>query len=226
VTAPEPPVRFVRHPRARRFVIRVLADGAVRVTLPRSGSRGDAEAFLAKSHGWIARQRAKLRAGAHPRAGALGEGDPLLLRGVPTRVRLERAGHRTRLTVGDLHALLSADPPGDLRPIVSRVLRAAAARELPPRLRELAERHRLVVNRVTVRDQRSRWGSCARSGNISLNWRLIQMPAEVRDYVLVHELMHLREANHSARFWRHVAQACPWHLEARRWLAREGRALH
>jgi predicted metal-dependent hydrolase len=223
--AAPPPVRFVRHPRARRYVVRVLPDGSVRVTMPRRGSMRDAEAFLAKSRTWVARQREKLRARPPASARGLADGDLLLLRGVPTRVRIDRSGERARLVVGVLHAPLAAPPSGDLRPLVVRLLRAVAARELPIRLRELAARHQLAVSRVTVRDQRSRWGSCARSGNISLNWRLLQMPAEVADYVLVHELMHLREANHSQRFWRLVHQACPGHLEARRWLSRHGRTL-
>jgi predicted metal-dependent hydrolase len=76
-----------------------------------------------------------------------------------------------------------------------------------------------------VRDQRSRWGSCSRSGSITLNWRLVQMPPFVRDYIVIHELMHRREMNHSPRFWRHVAAACPRHLEARKWLRTEGKKL-
>ena len=93
-----------------------------------------------------------------------------------------------------------------------QALRAEAERVLPVRLHELAEGLGLHVKRVSVRDQKGRWGSCSSTGTISLNWRLVQMPLEVRDYVLVHELMHMREPNHSRRFWKHVAQACPWHL--------------
>jgi predicted metal-dependent hydrolase len=74
------------------------------------------------------------------------------------------------------------------------------------------------VSRVTIRDQRSRWGSCSPSGRISLNWRLIQVPPSVRDYVLLHELTHLVESNHSPRFWKKLEAVCPWHREARTWL--------
>ena len=100
-----------------------------------------------------------------------------------------------------------------------------ARRELPARLRELAIVHGLVVSAVSVRNQRARWGSCATTGRISLNWRLVQTPDPVCDYVLLHELMHLRQANHSARFWRLVEQACPGFREAEQWLRREGKAL-
>ena len=73
----------------------------------------------------------------------------------------------------------------------------------------LAAQFDLAVTQVSVRNQRARWGSCATGGRISLNWRLIQTPDAVRDYVLIHELMHLRQPNHSARFWALVARACP-----------------
>jgi hypothetical protein len=74
------------------------------------------------------------------------------------------------------------------------------------------------VCRVVVRNQRTRWGSCSRRGTLSLNWRLVQAPVFVRDYIILHELMHLREMNHSARFWRLVEAACPDYAMAERWL--------
>jgi predicted metal-dependent hydrolase len=93
-----------------------------------------------------------------------------------------------------------------------------AARELPSRVAELANEHQFVVRRVSVRNQKSRWGSCSRQGTISLNWRLIQTPTFVRDYITLHELAHLKEMNHSKRFWREVARLCPDFARAERWL--------
>ena len=81
------------------------------------------------------------------------------------------------------------------------------------------------MSRVSIRNQRSRWGSCSSRGAIALNWRLIQMPAEVSDYVILHELMHLREPNHSRQFWREVAAVCDGWRDAERWLKLHGRAL-
>jgi predicted metal-dependent hydrolase len=103
-------------------------------------------------------------------------------------------------------------------PDVEAHLRELAARLLPARLLELARVHGFTVAAVSVRNQRTRWGSCSPSGRISLNWRLIQAPPAVCDYVLLHELTHLRHPNHSARFWRELARLCPHHAEARRWL--------
>lgn len=167
---------FVRHRRARRYVIRVDHDGRVRVTIPRGGSKREAVAFGLRHLEWITGQRA--------RAGV-------------SIVGLEER----------------------------RMLRARAGVELPARLRELAARHRLDVSRVSIRDQRSRWGSCGRDGHICLNWRLTLMPPWVRDYVMIHELMHLKRLDHSPAYWALVAGACPEYEQARRWLREHGPSL-
>ena len=106
-----------------------------------------------------------------------------------------------------------------------RGLQARANVELPARLRDLAAMHGLAVSRVTVRNQRTRWGSCGRNGHITLNWRLTLMPKRVRDYVMVHELMHLRRLDHSSHYWRLVAKAYPDHERARTWLRVHGPSL-
>ena len=110
-------------------------------------------------------------------------------------------------------------------PEVDRELRRRAAEELPPQLLALAAKHQLPISRVTIRDQRSRWGSCSAKGHIALNYRLMLMPTHVREYILIHELMHLRQANHSIRFWRLVEAACPSFRDAERWLRKNGAAL-
>jgi predicted metal-dependent hydrolase len=108
--------------------------------------------------------------------------------------------------------------PASLAPEAERALRVRAACELPARLLELAARLGLSVSRISVRNQRWRWGSCSPRGHICLNWRLVLMPDAVRDYVMIHELMHLRRLDHSARFWKLVAAACPDYQSARQWL--------
>ena len=90
---------------------------------------------------------------------------------------------------------------------------------------ELVALHQFPVKRVCVRNQRSRWGSCSRRGTISLNWRLVQAPLFVRDYILLHELVHLRQMNHSHGFWREVARLCPGFADAERWLKQHAALL-
>lgn len=113
----------------------------------------------------------------------------------------------------------------DLRPFVEKDLRALARETLEPRVHALAGLHSLTVRSVSIRNQRSRWGSCSARGSIALNFRLVQMPSEVCDYVLLHELIHIKQQNHSVRFWRLVQAACPGFREAERWLKSEGRRL-
>ena len=118
-----------------------------------------------------------------------------------------------------------ADLATDLRPAIEKHLWQLATQELPPRVQAFAAQHHVTVRRITVRNQRSRWGSCSRRGTISLNWRLIQTPSEVQDYIILHELMHLREMNHSARFWREVKSVCPDYEVAERWLKQNASLL-
>ena len=172
-------IEFLRHPRARRYVIRVRDDGTVRVTIPRGGSKREAQDFAHRQEHWIEKARRRI-------------------------------------------AWENAQPRETTPPEVARGLRARAARELPPRLLELAAAHGLRVTRISVRNQRWRWGSCSRSGHICLNWRLVRMPPDVRDYVMIHELMHLKRMDHSPRFWKLVAAACPEYKAARQWLREHG----
>lgn len=175
----EPPplvIHYVRMRQARRYIMRVRPDGALRVTIPRGGSREEARRFAERHRDWALRQRSKVLAATRP-------------------------------------------------PEVEKALKAQALRELPPRLLELAALHGLTVRRISIRGQRSRWGSCSPKGHIALNYRLMLMPPHVREYILIHELMHLKQADHSRRFWRHVEAACPAFREAERWLRRNGSSL-
>jgi predicted metal-dependent hydrolase len=101
-----------------------------------------------------------------------------------------------------------------------------AARELVTMLaEEEAEALEVSYSRIEIRDQRTRWGSCSPRGTLSFNWRLVLAPIDVLDYVVVHELCHLREPNHSPRFWRLVAERRPAWREQRAWLREHGAEL-
>ncbi len=100
-----------------------------------------------------------------------------------------------------------------------------AQTELPPRVRFWAEQMGVSYAKITVRKQISRWGSCSSQGHLSFNCLLMLCPDAVVDYVIIHELCHRKEMNHSTRFWRQVAVHCPDHLQQRAWLRQEGSAL-
>jgi predicted metal-dependent hydrolase len=219
---PAPATLFVRNGRARRYILRVLPDATVRVTIPRHGSRREAEAFIRTRTRWIAERRQEIE--VRRRDTRWRAGQHVWWRGTLCRVDVfALPGSQVMVRCGDLAATCGLRE--DYRSVLEPLMRASSARELPPRLLALAARHGLAVTRVTVRSQRSRWGSCSRDGNIALNWRLLQMPPAVCDYVLLHELMHLRQPNHSAKFWAEVEAVCPDYASARAWLRSEGLAL-
>lgn len=221
----DPPVQFVRHRRARRYIIRVLADGAVRVTLPRWGARREALAFLERSRSWIADQQAR-RDRERKVCRAWQHGSRVMIDGAWETLIVTNGNGHVVVRLGEAVVASGTHLDAtDVRTPVEQWLRARATAELSPRLLALADEHAVTVTRVSIRDQQSRWGACSPTGTITLNWRLVQVPPEVRDYVMLHELMHRRELNHSRRFWRHVAAACPGYRDARRWLLANGRAL-
>jgi hypothetical protein len=189
----------------------------VRATVPRVGSIQEARAFAEQNLDWIAKQLQKQQENPlHPTTWQ--QGTTLLYRGAEVQLIVNPNPAGPIVQFAD--QTLSVSDVADLRPAVERHLGKQARAELTTRTWELAAIHGLLVKRVTVRNQRSRWGSCSRRGTISLNWRLIQMPAWVGDYIILHELAHTKEPNHSRRFWRFVAQLCPRYSEARVWLNR------
>lgn len=204
----------------------------MRLTVPRRASVEGGLKFVEGQHEWIARERARMA----ERAQTWTTGTVIWWRGERVTLMLDEQGRhilcgdqRIRFTdtaprvSGHLQPSLFDAP--DIRPTVEAHLRAVAAKELPPRCMEFAQLHQVNVSRVLVRNQRSRWGACSSTGTITLNWRLLQMPPWVRDYVILHELMHRRQPNHSVRFWREVASVCVEWREAERWIRKNGRAI-
>jgi predicted metal-dependent hydrolase len=216
-------LRLVRNRRARRYVLRLSADGSVRLTIPRGGSASEGRRFAERNAGWLERQLAR-QATQQSRPTDWRLGTEILFRGETVRLESGVNGEGGVVRFGS-EALRVADLGGDLRLAVERHLRGLAERELAARVMELAAMHQLPVRRVMVRDQRSRWGSCSKRGTVSLNWRLIQAPLFVRDYLVLHELAHFKEMNHSRRFWAEVAQLCPDYAVAERWLKQHSKLL-
>jgi hypothetical protein len=178
---------------------------------------------VAGHQAWL--ERARDRQARKPRtAGIWTVGTPVLWRGEMHEVRAAAMPPKPQVSVAaDVFRVASL--AGDLRPALEAHFARRARIELPARTWELAAETGVDTRRVTVRNQRSRWGSCSASGTISLNWRLIQTPESVRDYIIYHELMHLREMNHSGRFWNRVEEVCPWWRAAEKWLKQNGSLL-
>ena len=211
-----------RSPKATRYRLSVGRDGAAVLTIPMRGTERQARQFLESQRDWLDRTRGRLA--RLPRSAAVWTlGTSVLWRGEWRTI--ERAPELApHVALGEERFRVSRQE-GDLRPTLEAHFRRVARIELPPRTWELAAVSGVEVREVTVRDQRTRWGSCSSSGQISLNWRLVQAPGFVADYIILHELMHMREMNHSERFWSLVEGVCPRRLEAERWLKNHGGAL-
>jgi hypothetical protein len=227
---------FERSPRARNYRLTLRRDGTAVAVIPARGSVREAERFVAQHTDWLARARA--RQARRPRGADIWTlGTHVLWRGEMTEIRSAtqffQVPGATVAGPGPVRpqVCLAADVfrvpdfDGDLRPTLEAHFARRGKIELPARTWELSAVTGVDVKLVTVRNQRSRWGSCSANGTISLNWRLVQTPELVRDYIIYHELMHLREMNHSDRFWARVEEVCPDWREAEHWIKRNGSLL-
>ncbi|MDR3227935.1 MAG: M48 family metallopeptidase, partial [Puniceicoccales bacterium] len=200
--------------KARRVRLSLPAKGNPQIVLPANARRAVGLRLL-QTHGeWLlkALQRREKRQAAEPPAQTLSE----YLARVPQVTFAGRACplHCQETTLGRPFFVFRGDASepvifkhraGDFRETdLLALLRGLAAKTLPPRVAELAARVGVTVDRVTVRDQSSRWGSCSRRSTLSLNWRLVLLPPELQDHVIYHELAHRRVMNHSAQFWRQL----------------------
>jgi hypothetical protein len=210
-----PAVILERSARARRYRLTLRRDGTAVAIIPPRGSEREAWRFVENHRDWL--ERARERQARRPRTEPVWKaGTRVLWRGQMTEIRA--AGPGSLCLASDVFRV--APGGADLRPVLELQFARRARIELPARAWELAAVTRSDLKRVTVRNQRSRWGSCSPSGTVSLNWRLLQTPDLVRDYIIHHELAHLREMNHSDRFWARVEAAYPEWREAERWIRR------
>ena len=215
----DPPVQVAlrRSARARRLSLRISGtDGRVTLTLPLRARLGDGLAFLREREPWL--------------RGHLSRAPVAILPAFGTRIPLE--GRSVLLCPGEGRIALDGDNlslPGGTEGLSGRLAAflKATARD---RIAAACDRHAAVLGRryrkLTLRDTRSRWGSCTGDGDLMFSWRLILAPPPVLDYVVAHEVGHLAEMNHSPAFWAVVEGLCPGHEGPRDWLRREGPGLH
>jgi hypothetical protein len=207
-----------RSPRARRVRVSVDPHAGVEVVLPARAPARAAAAAIAELRPWIER---RLREAETIRAHVAARGDTvpylgadLLLVAQPGRTRAHRRGDELLVPAGPDQALA-----------LERWYRRAARAEIAPRLDHAAAAIGRSYTKLTIRGQRTRWGSCSSTGAMSFNWRLLLAPEEVLDYVVWHEACHLAVLDHSRRFWDLVERHMPGYQEPRRWLRRHGATL-
>lgn len=219
------PVRLRRHRQARRYTLRIdAASREVVLTMPPRGSVREARDFAQKHGAWIAARLKRL-----PQAAPFAHGTEVPLRGELHRI-VHRRGVRGTVWVatdddGSRLLCVAGEAPHINRRI-GDFLRRAASRDLDAAAKRYAKELGVGIRRISIRDQSSRWGSCSNTGVLSFSWRLILAPPYVLDYLAAHEVAHLVELNHSARFWRLVERIYPDFERAKVWLEVHGTDLH
>jgi predicted metal-dependent hydrolase len=219
VTIGQPPIAITlrRMARARRFSLRVAAsDGRVTLSLPIRAREADAMAFAQTQEGWIRAALAKM-----PQGVAVALGGQITVEGTALTLTTGQ-GRSVRIEAGQLIV------PGDPDRVAARVgafLKVRARDRLAAASDHYSAQIGRQVTQISLRDTRSRWGSCTHQGALMFNWRLIMAPPAVLDYVAAHEVAHMVEMNHSAAFWAVVARLYPaWQVQ-RAWLKRHGAEL-
>jgi predicted metal-dependent hydrolase len=204
---------------ARRLTLRWKPETAeVIVTAPLRHSRHQIAAFVEKSRSWLETQVAKSYA-------KLIYQDGMVLPILGKSYELRHKPSTICRTWWEADHVLIHAPPEKFDLHVQKSLHQVASQFLTQRTQGYAAQLKKDVNRITLRDTRSRWGSCSGHGNISYSWRLVFAPEQVADYVCAHEAAHLAEMNHSPRFWKIVANFCPDYKGNRQWLRKNGKEL-
>jgi len=221
----EVPYHLIESLRARTTRLMISGDQGLRVIVPVRRSRRstlDIPRLLLQKSAWILKHLERIKKEEKPR---IANGETILYQGEPHQLFIH---HDLFQNVVQSHQSIylyvnkESDAPGLLQAWFIQ----QAKKEIPRRLEEINLQIGLPYCKVIIRNQKSRWGSCAPSTTLSFNWRLMMAPPKVMNYVLIHELIHLQLPNHSLRFWKRVAQYDPDYVSHRNWLKVQGSLLY
>lgn len=217
------PVRVHVDSRARRISVRIDPHAREAVaTAPALRHALEAISFASERVDWIAE-----RLGALPHPVLFRPGAYIPLRGVIHRLKQAETGRTVRLDkTGPTPILLIPGSRETFRDRTRAFFRASARADFAARVGVHSDTLKVKARAITIKDMRSRWGSCSSEGRLNFSWRLVCAPPFALDYVAAHEVAHLKEMNHSSRFWRQVERCMPDWEEARNWLQDRGSALH
>ena len=221
--------RIRRSQKARRIALRISRGGGLEVVLPRSAGVLNVDVLVTQHANWIIRKLDKMsKLPSSPLheplcsgASVLFAGEELTLKVIESEIRrakVSRVGNELHVRVPSVDQTMVRNSLQDWYVRSARVL-------ISKRVEVLNSGGRFRYSRVSIRNQRSRWGSCSRRGTLSFNWRLLLLPSGVMDYLICHEFAHLEQMNHSGRFWAIVEEICPGYRESEEWLKRYGPGL-
>lgn len=218
------PLKIRPHKRARRITLRIDPGGqGLSLTVPPRLPETEIDEFLEKYHGWILTKLAKF-----PTETGLVDGGTITIRGIDHRI--ERTGKIRGVTEIVSHQeepiLKVSGYPEHLGRRIADFLKKEAKADLEKSAEYHAEKLGRKIKSITMRDTRSRWGSCSSEGKLSFSWRIIMAPPFVLDYLAAHEVAHLVEMNHEPAFWQICENLCPHTKDAKTWLKKHGSLLH
>lgn len=214
-------VRLQVNPKARRLILRLDERRREAVAVaPSAQQLGEAAAFAEGRADWIASRLARM-----PDIIPFEDGAVIGLRGEPCRLSLDGPGRLAVLEAGDPMVLRAPGAPETFGARITRYLKKEAKADITAAVARHAGVLGVKPARISVKDTRSRWGSCSADRNLSFSWRLVLAPPRVLNYVAAHECAHMLEMNHSPAFWAHVARCVPDWKRDRNWLRTHGTGL-
>lgn len=219
------PLKVIENQRATRITLRIEPGGkALKMTIPYGIHHGMVDQFLERHNAWLVEKLGKVTV-----TSGLTNGDYITLRGA--RCKIEYTGSlrgvtKTKLADDGSLIILVSGIPELISKKVMAYLKKEAKADLEDRVRHHAAFVSKPVKSITLKDTKSRWGSCSYAGNLSFSWRIIMAPDSVIDYLAAHEVAHLQEMNHGPDFWALCKKLCPHTEEAKAWLKNNGSQLH
>lgn len=212
----------VIYKKVKRITLKVDYTLKVKVICPKYCSKQEIQLFVAQKQKWIQKQIAYFKNLNYKEI--VLQSDEILVFGSAYRyVYTPELTGKTQFN-HDIKTIYTANPLLQKKVLVEWYHKLANL-FLTERVQKLAEQHQFTYNKISVRNQKTRWGSCSSNKNISLNWKLIKTPLWVIDYVILHELAHTIHLNHAQDFWNLVAQICPYYKQAEEWLKQYGHQL-
>lgn len=210
------PVQYVQSSKITpgQYKLTILDNGIVRISFHSEGTHKRAFQFFLQRKLWI-QERIKEVSSALKVDSDWPDGTRILYLGEWLKVRSFK--HLPGIQIGT-YQFTSINNLGGLKFRTHQILRQQAENLIPAQVKSLSKQFNLKPNKISIRNQKSKWGTCSKAGNIALNWRLIQCPEWVSDYVILHELQHLKDMRHSYRFWKSLCSKFPHVRSAEAWL--------
>ncbi|MEE9375090.1 MAG: SprT family zinc-dependent metalloprotease [Rhizobiaceae bacterium] len=220
-------VRVIENPRTSSLTLRLVpaskTQESLKVTVPPGTPEHEVDQFLEKNRNWAAARLKRL-----PKVTRIEDGAIIPLRGVPHRIMHSGLG-RGIVSIGmeeDGPVIRVFGDPKFTPRKVAEFLKRQAKQDLSKAVAHYSKQLGVKATSITMRDTTSRWGSCSSSGALNFSWRIVLAPPEVLNYLAAHEVAHLREMNHSDRFWSLVENVCPDMNAQKSWLKVHGNKLH